>query len=106
MIATIIIFLVLIIGVLAYLLYVSYKKYNTLLIYTEAYVQFISSFYFKLRSTKEQIDAVDKRGSFSSDDEIGFAFKEIQENVDEVYQFITKYVNTKEPEDNQKNKKA
>ena len=93
MIVAFIILLILIIGVLVYLLYASYKKYNTLLIYTEAYVQFITSLYFKLRNTKEQMDGVDKRGSFSSDDEIGFAFREIQESVDEVYQFITKYVN-------------
>lgn len=93
MIIAFIILLILIIGVLGYLLYVSYKKYSTLLVYTEAYVQFISGLYFKLKNTKEQIDGVDKRGSFSSDDEIGFAFREIQESVDEVYQFITKYVN-------------
>ena len=105
MIIAFIILLILIIGVLGYLLYVSYKKYNTLLIYTEAYVQFISSFYFKLRDTKERIDGVDKRGSFSSDDEIGFAFKEIQESVDEVYQFITKYVNATTNQDEKKETK-
>lgn len=93
MIIALIIFLVLTNGVLGYLLYASTKKYNTLLVYTEAYVQFITSLYFNLRNTKEQMDGVDKRGSFSSDDEVGFAFKEIKESIEEVYQFITKYVN-------------
>ena len=93
MIIALIIFLVLTNGVLGYLLYANIKKYNLLLAYTEAYVQFITSVYFKLRNTRDRMDGVDKRGSFSSDDEIGFAFKEIQESIEEVYQFITKYVN-------------
>lgn len=36
----------------------------------------------KLIHCKSELDRVDKRGSFSSDDEVGFAFKVIQNSID------------------------
>lgn len=81
------------IAVLSYLLYASYKRYKTLIQYTEAYVQFISSLYFTFTTTRDKLKEIDRRGSFAADDEVGFVFKEIDSNIEELYNFITKYVN-------------
>ena len=72
---------------------------------TEIFIQFIIQLYYKLRDTKETLDRVDSRGSFRVDDEVGFVFKAIKENVDEVFNFIKKYVNTEDKEDKEEEKK-
>jgi hypothetical protein len=77
----------------AYLSYVSYIKYNKALKYTEAYVLFISSLWYKFKETKMKMNEIDRRGSFEADDEVGHTFTALQECIDELYEFITKYVN-------------
>jgi phosphate uptake regulator len=45
---------------------------------------------------------IDRLGAFQADDEVGSIFKQLDESVDDLYEFITKYVNT----ETQENKKA
>jgi hypothetical protein len=98
MITFTIIFLVLLCGALGYLVYVQQQKYNKLLKYTEAYIKFIGNVYFMFKVTQEKLKEVDRRGSFEADDEVGFVFKDIQNQIDILYTFISKYVNQEEKE--------
>lgn len=81
------------VGILGYLSYITIRKYNRLLIYTETYIQFISNVYFKIKTNRDAMKEVDVRGSFQADDEVGFIFKELDASVDDIYEFITQYVN-------------
>ncbi len=102
MLYAIIVLLTIIAGLLGYLLYINTKKYEKLYVYTEAYVNFISALYFKIAENRDKMKEVDKRGSFAADDEVGFIFKELDASVDEIYEFITHYVNG--PNNDQKEK--
>ena len=82
--------------------YTSKVRYAKLLVFTEAYVQFLTAVYFKTKDSRDKMKEVDKRGSFAADDEVGFIFKELDAQVEELYDFITKYVNTNN--DNQETK--
>lgn len=89
---------------LSYLLYINYNRANRATDYCEAYVRFVSALYYRFSETKEKLKEVDHRGSFQADDEVGFAFKEINELVDDLYEFITRYVNREETEESKKAK--
>ena len=97
--------LVILVGVLGYLLYINYSRAEKATEYCEAYVNFISALYFKFLDTREHIKEVDRLGAFQADDEVGHTFKSIDESIDNLYEFISKYVNTKQAED-EKNQKA
>lgn len=90
------IFFILTTILLAYMSYVNYIKYNKALKYTEAYVVFVSSLWYRFTDTKQKMDEIDRRGSFKADDEVGHTFTALQECIDELYEFITKYVNKEE----------
>lgn len=76
--------------------YVNYIKYNKALKYSEAYVLFISNLWYKFRETRDKMEEIDFRGSFKADDEVGFTFTSLKECIDDLYEFITKYVNQEE----------
>lgn len=90
------IFFILTTIVFGYLSYVNYIKFNKALKYSEAYVVFISKLWYKFTETKNKMDEVDRRGSFKADDEVGHTFTALQECIDDLYDFITKYVNKEE----------
>lgn len=81
-------------AVLSYLVYINYKKAEQATQYCESYVRFISTLFFRFSATRDHIKEVDRLGSFQADDEVGFIFKEIDQSVDDLYTFITRYVNT------------
>jgi len=93
---TIIVLLLLIAGAFAYLSYVTYIKYKKVLEYSEVYVMFVSSLWYKFNDTKAKMDEIDRRGSFRADDEVGHTFTALQDCINELYDFITKYVNKEE----------
>lgn len=95
----IIAFLLCLVGILGYLLYINFKKLERTEGYCEAYVKFISALYFRFYETREHMKEVDRNGAFQSDDEVGFVFKELDLSIDDLYEFITKYVNTETEED-------
>lgn len=83
-----------IVVVLGYLVYANYKKAERATEYCEAYVRFISTLFFQFTETRDKIKEVDRLGAFQADDETGFIFKEIDQSIDDLYEFITRYVNT------------
>lgn len=90
-----IILLVLVVG-LCYLVWINFQKSIKAEQYCEAYVQLLGTLYLKMRHTKDRLKEVDRLGAFRSDDEVGFVFTEIDSAVNELYNFISKYVNTPE----------
>ena len=83
-------------GTAIYIIYLQQKKYNRLLTYTEAYITFMGNLYFAFKETHRKLTEVDRRGSFEADDEVGFVFKEIQTLIDNLYAFMSNYVNQEE----------
>jgi hypothetical protein len=101
MILTIIILTILVIA-LTYLVYAQNKKYNTILKYTETYVQFIGAIAIRTNATYDRMQEIDRLGAFQADDEVGMIFNELNENVTDLNQFITRYVNAGTEETNEK----
>jgi regulator of sigma D len=100
----IIIFLILIICVLSYLLYINYRRAEKLEQYCETYIQFISVVYFQFKETVQKMKDIDRLGAFQADDEVGTIFTEMNDLISNLYNFITKYVNTEETEEAEKTK--
>ncbi len=98
MIIGIIIFLTLLVGLLGYLLYINVRKLNTVTTYCEAYVQFINAMYYRFQDTQERMKEIDRIGAFQADDEVGVTFKNLDECINELHDFLTKYVNTTDQE--------
>jgi hypothetical protein len=101
-----IVLLSLIVVTLSYLLYINYNRAEKATVYCEAYVRFVTALYFKFIDTRDRMKEIDRLGAFQADDEVGTIFKSIDESIDNLYEFITRYVNTQENESNQKDKKA
>lgn len=84
----------------AYITYIKYKKVLTyaesLVQYNETYIQFISAMWFKFKHTKKYMEEIDRKGAFRADDEVGHTFTALQECIDDLYEFITTYVNKEE----------
>jgi len=91
------------VGILGYLTYINFRKAEQLEQYCEAYVRFVSALYFRVSDTRDKLKEVDRLGAFRADDEVGFTFKEMDALVDDLYTFITKYVNT-DPDKDQETK--
>lgn len=85
--------------VMGYLVYAQNKKYNKLLSYTEMYVQFIGAIALRTKATYDQMQEIDRLGAFQADDEVGMIFNELNANVTDLNEFITRYVNTDTEED-------
>ncbi len=88
--------------VLGYLLYAFINKYDKLIIFTETYLTFIVNLYLRFKDTHSRLKDVDKRGSFQADDEVGFIFTEINTNIEELHQFLEKYVNENQKKEDAK----
>jgi len=99
-----IILLSILVVVLGYLVYANYMKAQRAADYCEAYVRFILTLFFRFTSTRDHIKEVDRLGAFQADDEVGVIFKEIDNSIDDLYEFITKYVNTAEAKEDEKTK--
>jgi hypothetical protein len=96
-----VIFLTLVVLFLAYLLYINFRRAERAEEYCEAYVRFVSALYFQFQATREHMKHVDRLGAFQADDEVGSIFTELDNSIENLYEFITKYVNT-ETEENKK----
>lgn len=90
--------LVALVGLLGYLVYINYRKVEQISSYCEAYVRFVSALYLRFKATREHMKEVDRLGAFQADDEVGTVFKELDLSIEELYEFITKYVNTEDKE--------
>lgn len=103
MIIAIIILLVIVV-VLGLLLYVTYTRAEQATKYCETYVRFVSAMYFRFYQTRQNMREIDYRGSFQADDEVGTIFKELDASINDLYEFITKYVNKEENKETKKSK--
>lgn len=99
-----IVILSLLVVFLGYLLYINYQRAEIATKYCEAYVQFVSTLYFKFTETRDRMKDIDRLGAFKADDEVGIIFTDIDESIDTLYEFITRYVNTKQAEEDKKAK--
>jgi len=97
-----IIILSIMVVVMGYLVYAQNRKYNTLLKYTEMYVQFIGAIAIRTNATYDRMQEIDRLGAFKADDEVGMIFNELNENVTDLNEFITRYVNAGTEETNEK----
>lgn len=102
MLVALVILLVLL-AIISYLAYINYIKYNKAVKYAEEsmkmanmYEQFIANMWFKFNDTKQKMDEIDRLGAFKADDQVGHTFTALQECIDELYEFITKYVDKNE----------
>lgn len=89
----------LILVILVYIIYVSQVrlyKYRNLLeesyLESENLLDFISEINRRLHDDYKALKEVDKRGSFESDDEVGFVFTNIKKTVEDSYIFVNKYL--------------
>lgn len=99
-----VILLFIVVAVLGYLAYIQYRRAEQAINYCEAYVRFVSTLYFKFSETRSRMKEIDRLGSFQADDEVGVIFTDIDESIDSLYEFITKYVNKEEAEKDAKAK--
>lgn len=100
-----IIFLSLSVLILTYLLYINFSRAERAEDYCEAYVRFITTLYFQFQATREHMKEIDRLGAFRADDEVGSIFMELDSSIDNLYEFITKYVNA-EPKGTEETKKT
>lgn len=98
-----VILLTILVGVLGYLLYINFRKAEIAENYCEAYVRFISALYFRFNETRDKMKEIDRLGAFQADDEVGSVFKEMDSSIDDLYDFITRYVNKTEENKETKN---
>ena len=83
------IFIIILIGIILFLGWVIYlmteqleQIENNIGVYEEYYNAFIE----QLNEANQKMQAIDNKGSFSSDDEIGFAFKTVRDCIDDLVQ--------------------
>ena len=91
-----VIILIALVALLGYLLYINYKRAEIATKYCEAYVQFISTLYYKFTQTRDRMKEIDRIGSFKADDEVGVTFTYLKEQVNDLDEFIKKYVEAEE----------
>lgn len=101
---TAIILLLMLVVTLGILVYINYKKAERAVKYCETYVRFVSALYFKFYETRRRMQEIDHRGSFQADDEVGTIFKELDTSINDLYEFLTKYVNREESKETKKSK--
>ncbi len=95
-----IVILSLLVAFFGYTTYINYKKYTKAVEYAEngffVYNSFIVSLYVKFRDTVNAMKAADVRGSFQADDEVGVTFEYLKEQINDLDEFIKKYVEAQE----------
>ncbi len=97
---TAIVVLSILVGLLGYTTYINYRRYTKAVEYAEngffVYNTFIANLYMKFRDTLSAMKAADVRGSFQADDEVGVTFTYLKEQVNDLDEFIKKYVEAEE----------
>ena len=83
-------------SVMSYLLWAFVRKNKTILKYCEMYVQLLGVLAMRMKQTQNQMKEIDRIGSFEADDETGYAFKELDNCITDLNNFIERYVNTEE----------
>ena len=87
----VLILLIAIIGFLVYVVYLLSEQVEQFEDVVEQYTEWIENFIEQISIAHQKMEAVDKRGSFSSDDEIGFAFKTVKECIEQLNELGEEY---------------
>jgi hypothetical protein len=94
---------IVIILILLYLLYVNVRKLDTiesiasdLQDENENLIGFIGEINERLYNDYEHIKQIDRRGSFESDDEVGFVFVTLKSIIEDSFVFVNNFLNTQE----------
>jgi hypothetical protein len=87
---------------MGYILYINLVKIEKLTALVEIQNTLIGNIYIKVKRTLSDINSVDRLGSFAADDETGFIFTDIKAYVDELKNYINRYIT--EQDTNGKNK--
>lgn len=89
-----------------YIIVISYSKIEKLeKLLKESYSEndelfdFIVEINQRLYEDYETLKEVDKRGSFESDDEVGFVFVTIKNTIEDSYAFVNKFINPSKDEE-------
>ena len=80
--------------VLGYLVYLLIRKKAKLLVYCESYIKVLGVSAMRVRRAYDVMQQADRLGDLEADDELGPAFKDMSGAVDELHEFMKKYVNT------------
>jgi len=79
------------------------KKYERIEDYTEALENWVNDLNLNLNKIYGQIKAIDEKGSFQSDDEVGSTFDQIRDTINLIDKYILKEEGNN-PDDSQKEK--
>ena len=92
--------------ILSYLIYALIRKNAKLLVYCESYIRVLGVSAMRVKRSYDVMQQADRLGAFEADDEVGTAFKEMSGAVEELHEFMEKYVNTttKEADKEEKSK--
>jgi hypothetical protein len=60
----------------------------------EKLINFISSLNVRLHTDFSHLKEIDRRGSFESDDEVGFVFNTIKGIIEDSYKIVNEFLNT------------
>ncbi len=89
-----------------YVIYISYLKINKLEeILAEVedenseLVEFISNFNNRLFNDYEHLKEIDRRGSFESDDEVGFVFVTIKSIIEDSFKYVNEYLKSEKKDE-------
>jgi predicted PurR-regulated permease PerM len=84
---TFIVILILIVGVLGYIAYNLFRKVEKLEKIVDSQDQYIQQFSMAIDSTDKRLGEIDEKGTFQSDDEIGWFFESIKTLQNELNDF-------------------
>ena len=80
----VLILLIGIIGFMSYVIYLMSEQIEQFEDVVQDYTDWMDNFIEQISIADQKMKAVDKKGSFSSDDEIGFAFKTVKECIEQL----------------------
>ena len=85
-----------------WLAYANYRKYVKAVEFAEngffVYNRFIADLYNRFKDTLNMMNVIDHRGSFKADDEVGAAFESLKDCVEELDEYLKRYVETEKEE--------
>ena len=87
----VLILLIAMIGFMGYVIYLMSEQIEQFEEVVDQYTDWIENFIEQISIADQKMQSVDKRGSFSSDDEIGFAFKSVKECIEQLNELGEQY---------------
>lgn len=96
----VVLFLVLLLIAAGYVIYNLYAKYSRLESIAMENQEFILAIRNRVMSQRSYLKQLDRRGSFESDDEVGYFFKELKKIINDISLYLEDDVQIEEEDDN------